>query len=472
MALFMNIKSNNNLSKYNRFDRFDNNNNNINNNNINNNNINQKKISTTDLLEFIKENFLELNNENNNIKEISLQEEKNESNNDSFNDTIVEKIISLQQNATKELGNCPDFITGIIKNFKNNLTRTGIQKYNDEQKHISLYTSILTCIKPDFKFQSASYQQNYVKQLNQNLVSFVNSKFLDFKYKELKWNKNDTILQIKTMNTTKTVLKLLSDHLHLNIFVIDIESDTFNIVDNISPFKKNILLLLINKTNFEPLCFDYNYCLLPDSPLIQHLIGCTTDITKYIDTTQLSLETELDKYLSSQKDVKLSLHDKKILYLIKQQNQIEQKNKLNDDTEQTLPIIDTVKDLTIHDVEKKETSDIQITHANNIDDENTEDDNKDDNEDDNFKDNKSYVDDISQDNNSKLIITQIKLPDSHDQVNNNDVKKNLQNKKYNEKTMKLDELQEDAKKLNIPINIGNKKKTKAQLIIEIVAGLK
>ena len=472
MALFMNIKSNNNLSKYNRFDRFDNNNNNNNNNNINNNNINQKKISTTDLLEFIKENFLELNNENNNIKEISLQEEKNESNNDSFNDTIVEKIISLQQNATKELGNCPDFITGIIKNFKNNLTRTGIQKYNDEQKHISLYTSILTCIKPDFKFQSASYQQNYVKQLNQNLVSFVNSKFLDFKYKELKWNKNDTILQIKTMNTTKTVLKLLSDHLHLNIFVIDIESDTFNIVDNISPFKKNILLLLINKTNFEPLCFDYNYCLLPDSPLIQHLIGCTTDITKYIDTTQLSLETELDKYLSSQKDVKLSLHDKKILYLIKQQNQIEQKNKLNDDTEQTLPIIDTVKDLTIHDVEKKETSDIQITHAYNIDDENTEDDNKDDNEDDNFKDNKSYIDDISQDNNSKLIITQIKLPDSHDQVNNNDVKKNLQNKKYNEKTMKLDELQEDAKKLNIPINIGNKKKTKAQLIIEIVAGLK
>ena len=68
-------------------------------------------------------------------------------------------------------------------------------------------------------------------------------------------------------------------------------------------------------------------------------------------------------------------------------NNIEKENKLNADTEQTLPIIDTVKDLTIHDVEKKEISDIHITHDNNIDDEN--------NEDDNFKDNKSYIDDIS-----------------------------------------------------------------------------
>ena len=152
---------------------------------------------------------------------------------------------------------------------------------------------------------------------------------------------------------------------------------------------------------------------------------------------------------------------------MKQNNPLEPKKELKDDLKEEVEKSKPTDNSSVESIiDSFNEDDVQNTKANNIDDDENEGDDFDE-----FKNESVDVDDISQDNNSKSIIKQIEKSENEKSLNS-DVKNSLRNKKYSEKAMKLDELQEDAKKLKISIITGNKKKTKAQLINDIVLELK
>lgn len=381
-----------------------------------------KKISMDDLLLFIKKNLCVVNLDN------DFDNCSSESNDDTktakkpLNNTNRAEVIikPLQQNSLQDITILPDFLDGIFNKFYTKLSRYGVLKYNDNQQNISLYTAVLTCIKDNFKVQTLSTQYNYVKQLNTNLVSFVNNKFVDFKYKNYKWNKGDVVEQLKKFSPTKTVMKLLSDHLHLNIFMIDIDNDKLFIVDEISPFKKSIILMLIDGGFFEPVSYNNtqsNTCIEPSIDIIKHFIKIKDDISQ-MNQYDHENEIELDKYLMVTKESKLSLTDKKILNLMKQNSPIKDETQIDESEQLEQELKPKVSPKTESEVKSE-------------------------------------------------VKSETKLENIHVDVKQNDNLKEFKQKVYNEKTMKLDELQQDAAKLGIPLFVSGKKQTKAQLIESI-----
>lgn len=375
----------------------------------------RKKININDLIKFIKDNFM------NNTDNLDLKE------NDIFSNGI--SYMPMQYNEMKEVDKYPTNIHNIIHKV-GNIQRIGVIKYNDEQKNISLYMAILTCIKHNFRELGQTEQQNYVKQLNYNILTFVNNKFSDFRYKDFGWNKNEVMDNIRKMQINNSILKVLTDYLHLNIFIIDTDNDKITISDKISQFRKSIILFCINGTNYEPLIYKSELCYLSDTQIVAELNANNNMINKMFEVdNDKYMSNELEKYLSHQKEITLSYHEKKILSIIAQNNIVAEKES---------------KDCK----ESKESIAISIPADNNT--------------------TINNIDEYSAGAETECAIDDISHTEQKQQQPAADsLMLTLRNKKYNEKTMKLDEIQKDATILNIPLMVNSKKKTKGQLIAEI-----
>lgn len=409
-------------------------------------NVQMNKISLDDLLKFIALNVsIHINHTQNHPEEdidIDALKITNPSEENVENMEIVTDIVSLQQNLLRQLKDLPYNLNNSLSKFYNDLTRIGVLKYNDTGINISLYTSILTCIKDDFKIQHTSIQQNYVKQLNSNLVTFVNSKFVDYKYKDYKWIKNDVISQVKSYSGTKAIMRIFHDYLCVNIFLIDISNDKLFVIDTYSPFKKSIILLLIgtNEQQFEPVSYKGSYCFVGDGlELINSLTSPDASALDYLvphfNSGTDGSEIDLDKYIPSVP--KLSLQEKNILNMIKKSTTV----KLTDD------LVEKNSEITSNEFLVR-SEDLLPSDGNDI--------NKIDEEID-----ENIVLDQEYDNISEISESESKL---------------IPMKYYLEKiyksTTKLEEIQQDAKNLNISLDADtntSKKKTKAQLISEIKA---
>jgi hypothetical protein len=407
----------------------------------------QKKISTEDLINFIKLNILSSKTSKNEDTEYDIK--LNDKTQNLLESDSLEDIIPLQLNMTKDINNLPQYIDGILNKFYKNVSRIGVLKYNEEKTLISLYTSILTCIKDDFRILNLNLQQNYVKQLNFNLVSFVNNKFNDFKYKNFKWNKIDMIDKIKKYIVQKTTLKILSDYLHLNIFIVDIKNDKILIVDTFSTFKKCVILFLINGLNFEPIMYKESFCFDPTTDIIQYFIKIKDDIETLISSTD---DDDLDKYITADREIKLTLREKNILNLLKKNNPVNliDPDKITNDPVDLIEVDKIIIDpLILSDINSEK-------DINNIDECSIDNEVGIDND-------LPVIDDISYDENNKNDKKEKKI----EIENINEINEILSTKQYNEKTIKLAELQEDAKKLGVSLSHNGKKKTKAQLITDI-----
>lgn len=257
----------------------------------------QIKLTVEKLIEFVTKNLSHI--EDNTITTYAPEE-------------VKETVTIMPQNVVKILSNLnlPQSLNKILNGYE--LSRIGVLKHDDTNTDISLYTSILTCIKSNFRSQLHNTQKAYVTQLNQNLISFINNKFIDFKYKDMKWNRTEVIAQIKEYKQTKTILKVFGDYLHTNIILIDFENDSINCVDELSPFRKTIILSLIDGDNFEPISYKNSFLLEPQSELIQYLSTITL-------TTFAPIDNELDKYIKTNTDQYqgLSMQDRVILRAIK-----------------------------------------------------------------------------------------------------------------------------------------------------------
>ena len=370
---------------------------------------NLKRISTDDLINYIKENINTINNptlsnniENNyivnNIKENDID---NDIDNDIEND--IEKdiengtsLFSLQQGSTGQILNLPINLTNIFNKFMPNMYRLGVMKHNltkDNHNNISLLSSVLSCLKEEFIQQQNQYQQLYVSQLNNNLITFINSdQYKIYCYKKTDLKQNEIMAQIKAYQNNKIVLKILADYFHVNIFLLHIPRDQLLVTNNFNKFKKNILLLSLTDNSFEPIFYKNMKSLDNNIDIIEHLYD--TECYELL-FGELEVEDNYDKYLKlPNQKIKYSLKEYRLLQLLNDSRNINKKidNKINNKSDnKTDNKIDNKSDNKINNksdnkIDNKSDNKIDNKSDNKID---NKSDNKIDNKSDNKIDNKS-----------------------------------------------------------------------------------
>jgi hypothetical protein len=116
---------------------------------------------------------------------------------------------------------------------------------------ISLYSSVLVCLKPNFFSQNTPHQQKF-------LATFIECLKLDSKknsYRKYSWERDDLYKSISKGFVGTNVLKYLCDYLVINIFVLDIKNDSLMFAGGefYIPHKKNIFLIHHENNSFEPM---------------------------------------------------------------------------------------------------------------------------------------------------------------------------------------------------------------------------
>ena len=416
-------------------------------------------LTTEKLLEHIKNNIEFQKQKEDVLKNNNINNEK-EKNND---------IVDKNDDAIKKLNNVSDYqilnifndntFDGLLNDYNKYMVRFGSIDYEksntdsdgDDEENLSLISSIMTILKP--KFITFTYDQQLIniRKLNEKLVHDFNSQnmFANFEYTKYGLSKQNMFNDIKNYANNKIVLKYLSDYFCLNIWILfnntnEIYLSYANNKCNI--YRKNIILFYnsdtliyepISKLDLETFIFDHN-----DDIIIHFFQNIDSIIPVNIDLKKHSLDfSEMNtdninhySYINKPKIKKLKTNNVE---------GVEQNNDIVNDTKNENKNDATTK--------LKETKTIK--------------------EDDDEK--------SSNKNNKKLFKKKNSETEYDDDELNETITKNTPTDKVEKSSitmkMKLNELQDIAKKLNIAItneiNKKKKNKTKEQLIKDILDNL-
>lgn len=407
---------------------------------------NMKRIKLDDLINYITINFI--NTKTNNDNELSDEYVCN-------NTEIHENIYLASPNhISVNINKLPEKLNNIFKMHYEYLFRMGVMKNNLANKdNVSLISSILACVSENFINQNAQIQQLYISHLTNNLVSYVNGeKFIDNGYKKMGIKQIETANQIKNYQNTKTSMKILSDYLDVNLFLINVQSDQLLASSYINKFRKNIILVYLSDNYFEPIEYSAIRIFDFDHPMILKILE--EKLYQYAfpdDETSYSLS----KYLPSNKSDKYTYAEKRLLMIFKNAESVnnekktvqinnivnEQQNKLTQSP--IIPIENDVEGIN-EIIECSEICDRVIPDLSDID--------------------------------SNAESDRESIPDVKLMKKKSEIAKSLKSKIYDEKKNKLEELQNDAKSLGLSIEIPTKNgkpknKTKKDLISDISAVL-
>ena len=140
-----------------------------------------------------------------------------------------------------------------------NIYRYGIIHQNGKQ-NISLYYSILFCLKKDFMLLTKGEQLSTINKFKNKLYTELVTKQLYkiFQYRKYGWTKNDIQKDIYESNNTPIVLQYLADYFNINIFIINHNTNKLNVYYSepaLNKFKMNLMLAykrIAWKEYFEP----------------------------------------------------------------------------------------------------------------------------------------------------------------------------------------------------------------------------
>jgi hypothetical protein len=122
-----------------------------------------------------------------------------------------------------------------------------------------------------------------------------------FAYDELdktEWNLKEFVNTVKLCTINKQFLNYVSDYLHINTFILDLEKDSLMYVGNDNfKYRKNVFLLKIKEDSFEPLIFSES-----------RYIDYNSEIIKKLTTVDFISES-LDCTLCNNVNILFNLHD-------------------------------------------------------------------------------------------------------------------------------------------------------------------
>jgi hypothetical protein len=343
-----------------------------------------------------------------------------------------------------------------IKDFKRLGSRTNLPNINS---NVSLFFSILSQVYPDFyKFGPDDQATNIIKLRDKLIIHLSADKIMDFyNYTALGWSKKDLTNSLVQFKSNKMVLKLLADYFNLNIFILNISDDKLYLLsanDHLNIFRQNVFVVFYNDV-FEPLIYNNVSMLKYNSEPLKKLIHVDKGFIKLMSVNlnqdkkeesqniKMLLE-DLSKYVSENENVKNDKDNKQDI----KSNETDKDNVELNNTEQNNT--EMLEDNKYGEVYLEE-SDAHIDDIENAD-----------------HDKKDHGKKNNIANKNKVFVEN--ADSSNEKNEKNKIKFNISSK------MKLEELQNIAKKLNVSIDknldSGKKKqKTKTELIEDLQKNL-
>ena len=205
----------------------------------------QKRITTKDLFQYIKNN-------SDTFKYVNCVD---------LNDTscvdIIDTLDQLNFQDLKKVNYLPPTLANIFKlNSSSSYKYFHLGVLNLIDKHnVTLFSSIISCLKHTFISYPISQQILFIEKFIKRLASDSKGhKYNMFGYKRYNWKKTDLYNDITNNLFNSNIIKYISDYLHINIFILDIDKDAlyFGGGETYVPFKKTIFLLKYKDDSFEP----------------------------------------------------------------------------------------------------------------------------------------------------------------------------------------------------------------------------
>lgn len=225
-----------------------------------------KRISKDDLLKYIETNKEVAKN----INYVDL--------NETVSEKDLQTIEKTQFQTLSEVRYLPPNLASILKPNLNKYLHAGclrtIVVRNGKQQtnlQISLLSSIMTCMYPQFSTMTVVNQTTFLGKLFERLKSEASGiKFTQFSYnKKYKWHKGEIEVELDKCSYDGKSLKYISDYFHINLFILDIERDQmFYPGDEYVPYKSTVFLLKFEDGIYEPLFFGNTRVFQIDSNLI------------------------------------------------------------------------------------------------------------------------------------------------------------------------------------------------------------
>ncbi len=222
---------------------------------------------------------------------------------------------------SKSLSKLPENLKIMLGSFTDEIEKVGTKKkitkdilandYTDTQilidddtldkygESISFYYSILTIVVPDFNTFSGRDQTNYVTKLRDKLIIHVSGiNFSKSFYGESGWSKKDTINFFVQFQINKVIMKLTCDFFNLNLFLVDVDSDSMQVIsdDNVFDCFRQNCVILMRGNSYEPITFRGKYIFETQNDLIRHLITVHKDLMNMVN-----MDLRERKKLSSKK---------------------------------------------------------------------------------------------------------------------------------------------------------------------------
>jgi hypothetical protein len=226
-----------------------------------------KRITISDLLEFISKNSKEIKNID--VVDSSSSDTQNDFDDD---DAILNEVLE-----TGEVGKIkflPPNLDQLFKKFSDRFLHMGaLHSLDDKSKlDISYFTSVFYCLRCSFSSLSVDEQRIFMNRFFEGFRKGISmGYFEEFGYNKLKWNKVEIVKQVCELAMTKCVMRYLADYLCVNIFILDITDDTFYYTGgDFIPYKKNIFLL--KQEHYEPLITEKGRIINAGDDIMKHII--------------------------------------------------------------------------------------------------------------------------------------------------------------------------------------------------------
>jgi len=223
----------------------------------------QQKFTTDELISYITKNLTEIND----INYVDLNKHS-------------QAPLKINTQEVKIITYLPPKLNEIFKLENNRYLHAGanrIAKCNFT--NISLFSSVMICLKQSFLSQNLTMQQAAIIQFTKCLEADVQK----FNYARYNWSKTFISDCIKKGSIGKHIIKYVADYLCVNIFVLELESDrlVFCGGNEYIPYKKSIFLIKYRGEDFEPMYTEHGKFFAYDDPLMKFIRSNMNMISVY-----------------------------------------------------------------------------------------------------------------------------------------------------------------------------------------------
>lgn len=268
-------------------------------------------------------------------------------------DCMDGEITQLKYNDVNYVFGLPKEISKIFDIENNKFLHTGVlnKLSSFDDRNISVFSSIFSCISMTFQNLGKESQCKFIEIFLTRLTKECKCDFFDTEEykKKYKWKKEKIINNIKLGKFGKDIVKITSNLLHINIFILDISDDTIYFADDMFvKYKQNIFLIHFGNNIFEPIfsCQSrrtFNH----DDELMKNIINeYSSNIQMFSFTMEKTEKNEefichtenLSKYIRVIKDdIEMDIQDKRLNYLMKKNSKyvIDDTDKSEDEVKET-----------------------------------------------------------------------------------------------------------------------------------------